>query len=63
MINFLAENIGNIIVCLVLLATVGLAVRSMVRNKKKGKTSCGCGCANCQSASICHGSRGKNSDN
>ncbi|MBQ1396914.1 MAG: FeoB-associated Cys-rich membrane protein [Clostridia bacterium] len=57
MMNFLTENIGTIIVCLILLAIVALAVRHLVVNKKKGKTSCGCGCANCPSAGICHGAK------
>ena len=57
MLNFIIDNIGTIVVCLILAGIVGLAVRSLIVNKKKGKTSCGCGCANCPSAGICHGSK------
>ena len=46
MLKFFMENIGNIIVILILLAIVAWAVRCLIVNKKKGKTSCGCGCAN-----------------
>jgi hypothetical protein len=27
---------------------------SMVRNKRKGKSSCGCGCAGCSMNGSCH---------
>ena len=57
MLKFFMENIGNIIVILILLAIVAWAVRCLIVNKKKGKTSCGCGCANCPSAGICHGNK------
>lgn len=45
---------GTIITAAVLLAVVGLIVRSLIVNKKKGKSSCGCGCDKCPSSSICH---------
>ena len=38
---------GTVIVALVLLAAVGLIVYSMVKDKKKGKSSCGGNCAHC----------------
>lgn len=33
---------------------VGLAVFYLIRNKKQGKTSCGCGCSNCALNGECH---------
>ena len=54
MMHFISENIGNFIVCLVLMVIVGLAIRTLIVNRRKGKSSCGCGCANCPSAGICH---------
>ena len=54
MIAWLVDNLATIIICLVLLVIVGLIVRSMIINKKKGKGSCGCGCENCPSAGMCH---------
>ncbi|MBQ1440780.1 MAG: FeoB-associated Cys-rich membrane protein [Clostridia bacterium] len=57
MLNFFISNIGTIIVSLILLIIVGFAVRSLISNKKNGKSSCGCGCANCPSAGICHGAK------
>ena len=57
MLNFFISNIGTIIVSLILLIIVGFAVRSLISNKKNCKSSCGCGCANCPSAGICHGAK------
>lgn len=53
MITWIAENLGTILVA-VLLAAVDLTViAGMVRGKKKGKSSCGCGCAQCHRKGVC----------
>lgn len=54
MINFLVNNIGTIIVSLIILIIVSLIIIKLVRDKKNGKSSCGCGCENCPNAGICH---------
>ncbi|MCC8192814.1 MAG: FeoB-associated Cys-rich membrane protein [Ruminococcus sp.] len=56
MFSWLLDNLATIIICIVLLAVVALIVRSMIVNKKKGKSSCscGCGCDGCPSAGMCH---------
>ena len=54
MMIWLAENIGTIIVTLILILIVGAAVASMISDRKKGKPSCGCGCKNCAMAGKCH---------
>ncbi len=41
-------NLANVITGLVVLAIVCLAVRSLIKEKKKG--GCGCGCASCTGA-------------
>lgn len=38
---------GTIIIGLLVLAIVGLSIRKLVKDKKSGKTSCGCGCSCC----------------
>ena len=38
----------------VLLLVVGTVVYSMIRDRKKGKSACGCGCAHCAMAGSCH---------
>ena len=45
--GFIAQNIGTIIVGLILLAIVALIVRKLVRDKRSGKGGCGCGCESC----------------
>ncbi len=45
---------GNIIVGTVLLAAVVAVIAKMIINKKKGKSSCGCGCSSCGTGGTCH---------
>ena len=54
MMQFLADNAGTILVCLVLAAAVvGIAV-SLRRDRKKGKSARGCNCGCCPMAGSCH---------
>lgn len=62
MLAWLAANIWTIVICAVLLAVVGLAIRSLVKDKKKGKSSCGCNCAHCAMAGSCHGQKKQGHD-
>ncbi len=56
MISFIIENIGTIIVSLILVAIVSFAVASMIRDKKKGKScTCGGSCSGCAMSGRCHG--------
>lgn len=45
---------GTAIVLLVLAAVVALIVFSIVRDRKAGKSSCGCKCRCCPMAGQCH---------
>ena len=54
MAEWLSQNIGTIVVGLVLLAVVILIVRIMMRDKKQGKSSCGGNCASCGACGCCH---------
>ena len=54
MLAWLGENIATIIICAVLIAVVAAIIVRMVKNKKKGKSSCGCNCAHCAMAGSCH---------
>ena len=49
MLHWLANNWGTILVCLVLLAVVALIVIAQLRTRRKGGSSCGCGCPGCTS--------------
>ncbi|MBR2024600.1 MAG: FeoB-associated Cys-rich membrane protein [Clostridia bacterium] len=61
--NWLIENIGSIIVVCALAVIVTLIVISNVKNKKKGKSNCGCDCSNCSMNGICHQTEQNNHTN
>lgn len=54
MFDWLAQNIATIFICLVLMLIVAAIIFSLVRNKKKGKSSCGGGCKGCLMSGSCH---------
>ena len=54
MMAWLADNLGTIVISLILTAVVAAIIISMVRDKKKGKSSCGCDCAHCGCCGSCH---------
>ena len=39
----------------IVLLVVGLAIRGLIRNKKTGRSSCGCDCASCGACCECGG--------
>ena len=54
MLDWITENLSTIVVSLILLLVVAVIIRKLVRDKKKGKSSCGCNCAHCAMAESCH---------
>lgn len=48
--------LGTIGVILILALIIGGAIFTLVKNKKKGKSPCGCHCAGCAMSGACHGS-------
>lgn len=54
MLAWISQNTANIIIGAVLLAVILGIIASMIRKKKQGKTSCGCGCKDCGLSEICH---------
>ena len=54
MLQWISANIGTILISLVLLAVVTLIIRSMVHDKKQGKSSCDGNCAGCAACGACH---------
>lgn len=54
MLSWIASNLATILICAALIAVVAAIVLHLARNKKKGKSSCGCGCANCAMHGACH---------
>jgi len=56
MFDWLAQNFVNIALILVILLVVTLLVRSLIRDKKQGKSFCGGNCASCGGCcSACQG--------
>lgn len=54
MLTWIENNLGTIIVAAVLAAIVGGIILRLIKNKKAGKSSCGCGCSTCAMAGTCH---------
>ena len=54
MIDWLAANLVNIIVIALVGVAVFFAARSLIKDKKAGKSSCGCNCSHCAMAGKCH---------
>lgn len=54
MFTWIMENMATIIISAVLVLAVAAVIANIVRGKKKGKSSCGCGCAGCAMNGICH---------
>ncbi|NLM61937.1 MAG: FeoB-associated Cys-rich membrane protein [Clostridiales bacterium] len=52
--QFLAENAATIIVSAVLITLLGLAIRSMVKSRKKASGCCNGACAGCPYSKSCH---------
>lgn len=44
----------TILICLVLAAVVAAVIVHLAREKKRGKSSCGCHCAGCPMSGACH---------
>ena len=54
MLAWISGNIATILICAALIAVVAAVIAGMVRDRKKGKASCGCGCAKCPMNGSCH---------
>lgn len=54
MLVWLSANIGTILISLVLLSVVITVIAVMRKDKKKGKSPCGCNCAHCPMSGSCH---------
>lgn len=54
MFAWLSENIATVIICAVLIAIVAAIIVKLIKDKKQGKSSCGCGCADCPMGGSCH---------
>lgn len=54
MIEWITINFGTILISIILILIVGGITIKLYKDKKKGKSSCGCSCGDCPSANRCH---------
>lgn len=54
MLAWITANLATILVCFILLVIVALVITHLIRNKKRGRASCGCNCAGCALHGSCH---------
>ncbi len=54
MFAWIAANAGTILICAALILLVSAIIIKLVKDRKKGKSSCGCNCAHCAMAGACH---------
>ena len=54
MMDLIEKYGGTVLVLAVVTLLVSALTIKLIKDKKKGKTSCGCGCKNCPSAGVCH---------
>lgn len=57
MLDWFTQNGGTLLVSAVVLLLAGAAAWSLVKGRRKGKPSCGCGCSHC--AMHCGGAKQK----
>ena len=57
MLHWISANLSTILITLVLIAIVVLIIRSLICQKKQGKSSCGAGCAHCAMHGQCYRSQ------
>ncbi len=59
MLIWVAKYLPTVLICAALVVVVGLIIFSLIRDKRRGKSSCGCNCAHCAMAGSCHGQKKK----
>ena len=50
---WLTANLGTILITIVLIVLVTVIIRTMIRDKKVGKSTCGGSCASCKMCAAC----------
>lgn len=49
--------VATVLIAGVVFGLMALVVVKQVKKARSGESSCGCGCSNCSSASVCHGDK------
>lgn len=58
--NWITENLATLLIGGGLAFAVTAILVTQIRNKKRGKHSCGCGCTGCPMKGVCHQKRQTN---
>ena len=53
MIGWITDNLGTLLISMLLILMVVGIIISMINDKKQGKSSCGGNCANCRLCTAC----------
>ena len=59
MLTWITANIGTILVTLLLILMVAGIIRSMIKDKKQGKSSCGGNCAHYKMCAGCKAAKNR----
>ncbi|MBR4979635.1 MAG: FeoB-associated Cys-rich membrane protein [Clostridia bacterium] len=54
MISWIIDNLSTIIISLILLSIVSVISVKLIKDKRRGKSACGCNCASCPMSASCH---------
>lgn len=54
MLAWLVDNLATITICVILAVVPGAVVAVIIKNKRNGGSSCGCGCGDCPMDGACH---------
>lgn len=54
MLAWLQANLATILILVVLATIVAAIIAHLIRNRRKGKSSCGCACQSCPMEGACH---------
>lgn len=60
MLDFIVNYGGSVAVGAVVLAVIVLIIVKCVKDRRAGKTSCGCDCTGCAGCGCCHKSENNN---
>ena len=60
MFEWIKNNLGSLLLLLVLIVCVSFLIAYFIKQKKQGKSSCSCGCKNCMLNSCCNKEKNDN---
>ena len=55
--KWLIANLASIMILLVIVGVVALIIVKIINDKRKGRSSCSCGCGGCAMKGTCHSAK------